>query len=119
MQKGYIKHFAGALCMHWTTENKTQQTRVSLDFRLIDGIHYENDTIQRRSADNGVNPNASSYRQATWFTDGYYSVCSLNDNGTWEREGPLVPPDARMGFPWTVKKWNKLLEPHLQLNVAI
>jgi hypothetical protein len=32
-----IKHFAGAICLHWTTEYMTNLTPVSLDFRLIVG----------------------------------------------------------------------------------
>ena len=27
----------------------------------------------------------------------------------WERDGPLLPPDARVGFPFTVKRWDKFL----------
>jgi hypothetical protein len=34
---GLIKHFTGAICTHWTPANKTKQTRVSPDFRLIAG----------------------------------------------------------------------------------
>ncbi|EED91199.1 predicted protein, partial [Thalassiosira pseudonana CCMP1335] len=34
---GIVKHFAGAICAHWTPENHGDFTRVSLDFRIIPG----------------------------------------------------------------------------------
>lgn len=34
---GSIKMFAGGINAHWTTENKTKETRVSLDTRIILG----------------------------------------------------------------------------------
>ena len=47
------------------------------------------------------------YRQR----DGYYSMCRkiVRDDGiiSWERSGPILTPDARIGFPWTVKDWDK------------
>jgi hypothetical protein len=30
--------------------------------------------------------------------------------GEWVREGPLLAPDCRVGFPFTVKNWNVYLE---------
>jgi cytidyltransferase-like protein len=102
---GSIKHFAGAVCAHWTPLNKTDRTRVSLDFRIIP------DSLFRVLADGGSvrGGQRDVYRQ----TEGYYSSCRRCANGSsWEREGPLQKPDARTGFPWTVKGedgWVKLL----------
>jgi hypothetical protein len=97
---GFVKHFAGAICTHWTTENKTDFTRVSLDFRMIDGRHYKSVACE----------NSDVYRAK----DGYYSICRKVEDGNnseiWQREGPLLPPDTRMGFPWTVKDWEKCWE---------
>jgi cytidyltransferase-like protein len=94
---GTLKHFAGAMNLHWTTENTTEQTRLSLDFRLIPGSVY--DSLAAKD---------SIYR------DGFYSCCRRprsHDTDTWEHIGSeLWPPDARTGFPWTVKAWASLLE---------
>lgn len=98
---GTVKHFAGAICLHWTSENKTGKTRVSLDFRLIPGKFY-----------NGLKNGGKTYREG----NGYYAVCrkvkSETGVSSWVRDGSKMPkPDARCGFPWTVKesKMNKLV----------
>lgn len=100
-----VKHFAGAMCLHWTTENKTSFTRVSLDFRIIPGKMFH--CIQCGGAVAGGQLDV--YRQ----TEGYYSRCykaTSQVSQLWIRDGPLVPPDARVGFPWTVKDWSVLLQ---------
>ena len=38
---GEMQHFAGGMNTHWTTENMTARTRVSLDFRVIHGEWYD------------------------------------------------------------------------------
>jgi hypothetical protein len=49
-------------------------------------------------------------------TPGYYSKCVkevVEDGGTvWRRVDPIAlsPPDYRVGFPWTVKSWEKFWE---------
>lgn len=93
--------------MHWTTDNKTPLTRVSLDFRLIEGSMY--DAMRCGGEQSGGKTDV--YRK----TPGYYSKCVKtalhDDDGTvvWRRVSPasLVPPDYRVGFPWTVKSWDK------------
>ncbi|CAJ1937297.1 unnamed protein product [Cylindrotheca closterium] len=116
-----IKYFAGASCMHWTTENKTDRTRVSLDFRMIVGPMF--DALACCDGDDNNGGKIDVYRTSK----GYYSKCVFQGNndssfstntisgntndhhtsGIWERIGPLLPPDARTGFPWTVKVWKK------------
>jgi cytidyltransferase-like protein len=94
---GAVKHFAGAMNLHWTTENTTDQTRLSLDFRLIPGSVY--DTLAAKDS---------------IYKDDFYSCCQRrrsHDADTWECIGSqLWPPDARTGFPWTVKAWASLIE---------
>jgi hypothetical protein len=97
---GFVKHFAGAVCAHWTTENKTARTRVSLDFRLIAGPDY--------SALACGGKVAGGQRDAFRERPGYYSRCDLGEDGRWtivERGAP----DPRTGFPWTVRNWETLL----------
>ena len=101
---GFVKHFPGAITTHWTTENKTECTRVSLDFRLIPGPLYHS----LRCGGKEPGGQLDVYRNQ----EGYYSRCTcLKSEGssqTWRRDGPLLMiPDARVGFPWTVKSWSK------------
>ena len=100
---GCVKQFAGATCLHWTTENKCNYTRVSLDVRLIPGDLFH--ALKCGGAQKGGQKDV--YRES----DGYYSKChkERGDDGSikWIREGPLLSPDARVGFPWTVKDWSK------------
>lgn len=43
---------------------------------------------------------------------GYYCHCRKikisDDRVIWERQFPLPKPDERIGFPWTIKDWNKV-----------
>ena len=99
---GQVKRFYGALCTHFTPENKTNTTRVSLDFRVIVGSCW--------------------YKEHDHFTrvDGYYTSCVKTDTSTseglnsdsgrfqWERVDPyFVMPDYRVGFPHTFKNHEK------------
>mmetsp|Transcript_27253 Transcript_27253/g.80334 ORF Transcript_27253/g.80334 Transcript_27253/m.80334 type:complete len:794 (-) Transcript_27253:23-2404(-) len=96
-----VKHFAGAICTHWTTENKTELTRASLDFRLIAGPMFH------ALSCGGSLPGGQ--RDVYRAKEGYYSVCRRKGQNKWEREGELLAPDARVGFPFTVKNWKKIL----------
>eukprot|EP00584_Thalassiosira_punctigera_P007179 CAMPEP_0172536504 /NCGR_PEP_ID=MMETSP1067-20121228/8260_1 /TAXON_ID=265564 ORGANISM="Thalassiosira punctigera, Strain Tpunct2005C2" /NCGR_SAMPLE_ID=MMETSP1067 /ASSEMBLY_ACC=CAM_ASM_000444 /LENGTH=865 /DNA_ID=CAMNT_0013321593 /DNA_START=47 /DNA_END=2641 /DNA_ORIENTATION=- len=93
---GIVKHFAGAICVHWTPENHTDFTRVSIDFRVIPGPMFH--TLKcggKRSG--GVR---DVYREK----EGYYNRSCCKNSGSesvWVREGSLQVPDARFGFPWT------------------
>lgn len=50
--------------------------------------------------------------------DGYYSCCQRHEisggSVVWTREGPLLAPDERVGFPWTVKNWDKYMKKNLR-----
>ncbi|GMI04188.1 hypothetical protein TrVE_jg7041 [Triparma verrucosa] len=87
---GVVKHFAGAICTHWTTENNTDATRVSLDVRLIDGNDFEemeyNDNVYKKQG-------------------GFYHTAVKQGGGRWVRvEEELHKPDGRTGYPWTTVK---------------
>ena len=93
-QFGYIKRFYGVLCSHFTTSNNTDQTRVSLDFRVIPGSCWQ-----------------AEHDHFTSVT-GYYSQCikptsciNMFSHSTteWIRVGELLQPDYRVGFPFTRK----------------
>eukprot|EP00039_Didymoeca_costata_P021567 m.344866 g.344866 ORF g.344866 m.344866 type:complete len:796 (-) comp25346_c0_seq1:16-2403(-) len=84
-----VKHFSGAMCMHWTTDNETHLTRVSLDFRLIAGSLFHE-----------VNCTDSQFFEKP----GYFGLCKRKDDGQWYQEGDLLDPDARVGYPWAMRK---------------
>jgi cytidyltransferase-like protein len=111
-EPGNAKHFAGAICMHWTTENKTKSTRASLDFRLLEGHMYK----ALKCGGSVMNGKLDIYRNSP----GYYSKCvkkQLDDASVvWERTDPmcLEPPDFRVGFPWTVRSWDRFWRKELR-----
>jgi len=81
---GDIVQFWGAMCAHFTPENTTTKTRVSLDFRIILSSLFE-PTHDRYSSE-----------------PGYYCRAVLTDTGEWARESPaeLPTPDSRVGIPF-------------------
>lgn len=89
--------FHGGVCAHWTTENNTPHTRVSLDFRVIPGGRF--------ISEEGWSPKDNFSNK-----EGYYSTCRKTEiAGTdgiflWKRQGELLEPDARCGFPFTNKR---------------
>ena len=103
--------FAGALNLHWTTENLTEKTRVTLDFRMINGRVWE--TLRDGGQFEG------GQKDVFRATPGYYHKCVRCQNTgstAWIRDASypsehkgngLQCPDFRVGFPWTVKNWDK------------
>ena len=69
---GMIKRFWGAQCIHFTTENTTIHTRISLDFRLIDARYWIPDHDQYSSE------------------PGYYVSCSLSDSSAHTDNGMYI-----------------------------
>ncbi len=98
--KCHTRFFAGALNLHWTTENLTEDTRVTFDFRMIDGKVFE----ELKDGGHLEGGQKDVFRE----TPGYYHVCYKSETGEWIRENKeLESPDFRVGFPWTVKNWEK------------
>ena len=63
---GTAKQFDGATCLHWTPENTTDTTRVSLDVRLVSGRLLRSLQWSLREGD-----------------DNYYCRCRRVDGGHW------------------------------------
>jgi hypothetical protein len=85
---GDIKRFPGALSLHWTLENFTPHTRISLDFRVLPDYLYEHGGIGQG--------------KDVFATQGYYSYCEpdASVSAPFVRHGGLCPPDFRCGFPF-------------------
>lgn len=75
---GDIIRFYGACCTHFSVENTTNETRISLDFRVIPGNIYDK--------------NHDHFSQ----TNGYYSKCVKQSNNEWI-SGDIMEPDYRVG----------------------
>ena len=98
---GKVHYFTGALSTHWTTDNNTDTTRVSLDFRIIPGSLY--DALKCGGQIPGGKKDV--YR----IKHGYYSSCcktGVDGDVTWVRVDPVFSPlgDPRFGYPWTKSK---------------
>jgi hypothetical protein len=48
-----MMRFYGNECVHFTEANRTEITRVSLDFRVVPGFVYDNDYVGSRHSENG------------------------------------------------------------------
>ena len=96
---GVVKRFAGAMNAHWTTENKTSTTRVSLDFRIILGEEMFSGLKCGGSVKGGA---IDVYRR----DPGYYKACNIVEStaSSTDVTDTFVQPDARVGFPWTQLK---------------
>lgn len=87
---GDIKRFHGSMCTHFTLENMTNKTRVSLDFRVIIDELWE--------------ANFSQYSK----DPGYYTKY-IYSNNKWIRDtnntgdDDFTTPDWRCGFPFSNK----------------
>jgi len=104
---GYI--FDGARCLHFTLENTTEATRVSLDFRIA--IYNEEHSNSR--VDGGLCSKSMLEDRFSLAGPGYYDEASVNIGFG----GPFFPgsmvaqknnrylcdPDIRVGFPFMNK----------------
>lgn len=106
---GTFTRFHGAHCLHWTSENSTPHTRVSLDFRIIPGSCWGHDgrggdadafcrapgyylaasrRRLQRGAGGGAARDAASVGSAEWLREG-------------GEQGELPEPTRLMGYPFS------------------
>lgn len=88
----------------------TPHTRVSFDFRLIPGRMFSSLVEDNGGSSQQPGGKVNFYRQK----EGYYCCCHRSNSistssgeTVWHcKKKDLHPPDARMGFPWTVTDWD-------------
>jgi hypothetical protein len=85
---GTIHRFWGSQCLHWTSENTTPLTRVSLDFRVVVSSCWD------EAAPSDIFQQPGYYQRA--FRD--------ETSGDWTRDtAALLTPDPRIGYPFIVR----------------
>ena len=103
---GCVKRFWGAQCAHFTAENTTPHTRVSLDFRVIEDTYWLLDhdhfcCVPGYYATCVYMPEGGDNNACTpsWVS-GDVSMVPIIDEGKWVIEGTVQQPDWRVGFPF-------------------
>eukprot|EP00931_Biecheleriopsis_adriatica_P090376 TRINITY_DN64376_c0_g1_i1.p1 TRINITY_DN64376_c0_g1~~TRINITY_DN64376_c0_g1_i1.p1 ORF type:complete len:183 (+),score=32.41 TRINITY_DN64376_c0_g1_i1:55-549(+) len=85
LEYGQFCRWYGTLCAHFTLPNQSDQTRASLDFRVVPEAAYHED-------------DKSGYKAGS-----YYSTCEVGKDGLWHctSRGEV---SAQHGFPFTTPK---------------
>ena len=89
--EGSFYRFHGGQCLHFTGENSTPWTRVSLDFRVLWGEGGGGEEEEEEEASSSSNK---------YVRGGYYSVWQCREGGVWERQGPQLQPHELFGYPF-------------------
>ena len=93
LDHGAVAMFHGHSVAHFTVANTTDETRVSLDFRVVPrSVHDPSAECTARKG-----PGDASARQC-YNVSGYYSAARRGDDGIW-RKVVSGRPSARHGFP--------------------
>ena len=126
LEYGGIKRFYGSQCSHFTAENTTTQTRISLDFRVIPGelwladhdhfasspgyytsCTYVPHVLRIRNIGDSDLSNVSQMLEPNELKgpdpishDLTKSVFENTSKGEWVLEEDLLAPDWRVGFPF-------------------
>lgn len=93
--------FPGGLLLHWTCENTSAQTRLTLDFRIIRVVVVADGEEPGRTSAGQAYRTGGYYRRAAWMNGAWQRV--FDDQGD---DDDRTVPDARMGYPWTIKNFD-------------
>ena len=121
---GSLKRFYGSQCSHFTAENTTNQTRISLDFRVILEDHWEKNhdhfcstpgyyasckfvpedggrDLHQPSDASTMDPHSAYVTSSQRLYTPHNSISHNGDCiGRWELEEEILEPDWRVGFPF-------------------
>ena len=90
---GEIRVFDGSACAHYTVANESDETRVSLDFRVVPRGLYAFDAVERNSDRPGGEKRPTRYR-----VGGYFSAAEADASGAFRRVARGAPC-GKHGFP--------------------
>ena len=97
MDYGELATFWGCMCTHFAVENLTEQTRCSLDFRIIPGNCYETDATKQ----------LPDFKVGSYYSECHRQPPSVVEGGGGGGGGFVVTtrghPSHRHGFPHTNK----------------
>ena len=90
---GEIRVFDGSACAHYTVANESDETRVSLDFRVVPRVLFAFDAVERNSDRPGGKKLPTRYR-----VGGYFSAAEADASGAFRRVARGAPC-GKHGFP--------------------
>ena len=90
---GEIRVFDGSACAHYTVANESDETRVSLDFRVVPRGLFAFDAVERNSDRPGGKKLPTRYR-----VGGYFSAAEADASGAFRRVARGAPC-GKHGFP--------------------
>ena len=91
---GEIRVFDGSACAHYTVANESDETRVSLDFRVVPRGLFAFDAVERNDVGNDV----GKKRQTRYRVGGYFSAAEADASGAFRRVARGAPC-GKHGFP--------------------
>ena len=113
LEYGNLKRFYGSQCSHFTAENTTGQTRISLDFRVILDEHWHKDhdhfcsTPGYYSSCEYILKTENTEKADLYNTISYMPEVGEHSTkfgtslpGRWVLSEDILEPDWRVGFPF-------------------
>jgi len=91
---GEIRVFDGSACAHYTVANESDETRVSLDFRVVPRGLFAFDAVER----NADRPGGEKRQTTRYRVGGYFSAAEADASGAFRRVARGAPC-GKHGFP--------------------
>ena len=123
LEYGNLKRFYGSQCAHFTAENTTEQTRISLDFRVILEEHWQRDhdhfcstpgyysSCEYLLENENTTLTSDFYNMKSYITEiSQPNVFSTSLPGRWVLAEDILEPDWRVGFPFEKINAAKIIE---------
>ena len=126
LEYGNLKRFYGSQCSHFTAENTTGQTRISLDFRVILEEHWQIDhdhfcstpgyyssceyILQTENSTPIKYANFYNMKSCITENDTMSTTLSTPLPGQWVLAENILEPDWRVGFPFEKTNTEKIIK---------